>query len=313
MSKAATLIVIAGPTAVGKTEVAIKLARELQSVIVSADSRQVYREMCIGTAAPTPEQLAQVPHFLIRHRSVMDHYNVSMFENEALAVLEAQFDHRDVVVMTGGTGLYMDVVVRGIDDLPDVSPALREKLKMDFQTHGLLWLQDEVQRIDHEFYVSTDQKNPARLLRALEVFYTSGLKMSELRTRSQKQRPFKVMKIGLNKPREELNQRISLRVDQMIADGLEEECRALYPYRNKTALKTVGYREMFRYFDGLCTLDDAITDIKTNTRRYAKRQMTWFRRDPDIQWFSPQQINEMLTWIYGQLAREKLRNDDSRD
>jgi len=297
MASIKTLVMIVGPTAVGKTDVAIGIARQLQTVIISADSRQVYHEMRIGTATPAPEQLSSVPHFLIGHRSVNDLYNVSMYEQEVLEILGKQFAERDVVIMTGGTGLYVDVVAKGIDELPDVDPTLRAQLNQELQEKGISWLQQEVERIDPEFFGAVDQKNPARLLRALEVFHTAGEKISVLRTRDHKERDFKVIKIGLTRPREELNRRIADRVDQMMADGLEQECLELYSLRNKPALKTVGYREMFNYLAGECSLEEAIEKIKTNTRRYAKRQMTWFRRDPDIRWFHPDNTEGCIRWL----------------
>ncbi len=289
-----TLLIICGPTAVGKTEVAIRVAKHFETEIISADSRQIYREMVIGTAAPDSEQLAEVPHHLIGHRSVKETYNVSIFEQEVLALLEILFKKHHLVVITGGSGLYLDVITKGIDDLPDIDPFIRSKLRKAFEDKGLEWLQAQVQQTDPEYWEQVDRMNPNRLLRALEVFETTSQKFSSLRLETVKNRPFRVIKTGLTLPREALNKRIDLRVDRMLEQGLVNECKGLLPFRDCNALNTVGYKEIFHYFEGKCTLDQAVIDIKTHTRRYAKRQMTWFRRDQEIRWFSPAAIEPLV-------------------
>jgi len=305
------LVMVVGPTASGKTNFAIALAQRYGTAVVSADSRQVYREMRIGTAVPTPEELAAAPHYLIGHRSVADHYNVSMYEQEVLSVLDDLFRRHGVVVAAGGTGLYCRVLEHGIDELPDIDMALRLTLADSFAEKGLSWLQQEVAAADPEFYARVDQKNPARLLRALEVIQATGQKFSTLRVSRQVKRPFLFVKIGLELPREELHRRIAERVHRMIGEGLADECRSLYPLKNKSALKSVGYREMFNWIDGHCSFDEAVEKIITNTRRYARRQITWFRRDPEIRWFHPDHTAECMAFVESRL--ETFRKEESND
>jgi tRNA dimethylallyltransferase len=288
------LLIILGPTAVGKTDLAIRVAQTFGLEIISADSRQVYKEMSIGTAAPDQAQLNAVTHHCVGHRSMHEYYNVSIYEQEVLGILERTFLKGKPALLTGGSGLYIDVVTNGIDDLPDINPELRTRLRDELEAKGIHWLQLELQQIDPVFFSTVDQRNPNRMLRALEVFHSTGLKMSDLRTSQKVERPFSVIKIGLTRGRTELNARISARVDRMLELGLLDECRRLYPYRHLNALNTVGYKEIFASLSGEMSLEEAVEKIKTNTRRFAKRQMTWFRRDPEIRWFHPDQEDEMM-------------------
>ena len=291
------LVVIAGPTAVGKTDVAIKLAKEFKTSIISADSRQFYKEMSIGTAKPDPQQLNEVKHYFIGQLSIHDYYNVSLFENDALQRLKSLFDQQDIVFMAGGSGLYIDAVCRGIDDFPDPEPEYRNHLKGIFQDEGIAKLQEMLLVTDPEYFSKVDINNPNRLLRALEVCHVTGKKFSEQRLNNSKQRDFQIIRIGLNLPRPELFSRIELRVDQMIENGLVEEVRSLMPYRHLNALNTVGYKEIFEYLDSKITLPQAIVNIKTSTRRYAKRQLTWFNRTDEYKWFEPTAVNEITNYL----------------
>ena len=288
------LVVIAGPTAVGKTELGIKLARHLKTPIISADSRQFYREMKIGTAAPTPEELKAVPHHFIHQLSVRDAFNVSRFETEVLLLLKELFKQHPVALMVGGSGLYIHAVCHGMDQLPDPDPEIRQRLKHMLETAGIIALQDELRQVDPEYYGIVDLANPARLIRALEIYGATGVPYSALRTQTLKPRPFRILKIGIDLPREILNERINKRVDEMIHAGLVEEAGQLFPLRHLNALNTVGYKELFDYMQGLTTLDFAIDKIKTNSRRYAKRQLTWFRKDQEFRWFRPDDLGSIL-------------------
>lgn len=290
-----TLIVIAGPTASGKTAFAIELAKALDTVILSADSRQFYKEMSIGTAAPTEEELSQVKHYFVHHISIEDKYDVADYERDVLQLLEELFKAHDTVIMTGGSGLFIDAVCNGIDTMPDVKPEIREKVQNLFDEGGLKALQNEVQHIDPEYYAIVDQQNPRRLQRALEVCYQTGKPFSSFRQGQAVQRDFAIKKYALLWDRQELINRIDRRVDLMIEQGLLEEAKALYPKRYLNALNTVGYKELFAYFDGLCTLDEAIEQIKIHTRQYAKRQMTWLRRDNSYQWIMPEDIETVIS------------------
>ena len=278
------LIVIAGPTAVGKTAFAIKLAKKYQTEIISADSRQFYRELKIGTAAPTEEELTSAPHHFIGNLSIHDYYNVSIYEQEALKLIRQLFEKHDKVIAVGGSGLYIDALCYGIDELPDADEQLRRKIKQKFAEEGIAYLQREVKRLDPDFYEIADINNPKRLQRALEVCLATGKTYSSLRKNKRKSREFMIRKYVLNMERERLYERINLRVDQMMEAGLLKEVRSLIPYRTLNALNTVGYKELFRYFDGEISLEQAVTDIKTNSRRYAKRQITWFKRYDDFEW-----------------------------
>lgn len=291
------LVVIAGPTAVGKTDVAIKLAKKIKTSIISADSRQFYNEMSIGTAKPDLHQLDEVKHHFIGQLSIHDYYNVSMFESDALQRLSSLFGQHDLVFMVGGSGLYIDAVCRGIDDFPDPEPEYRNYLKGIFQDEGIAKLQEMLLETDPEYFSKVDINNPNRLLRALEVCHVTGKKFSEQRLNNSKQRDFQIIRIGLNLPRPELFGRIELRVDQMIEKGLVEEVRSLLPYRHLNALNTVGYKEIFEYLDSKITLPQAIVNIKTSTRRYAKRQLTWFNRTDEYKWFEPTALNEITNYL----------------
>ena len=281
-----TLIVIAGPTASGKTAFAIKMAKALGTVILSADSRQFYKEMSIGTAAPTEEELSQVKHYFVHHISIEDKYDVADYERDVLQLLEELFKTHDTVIMTGGSGLFIDAVCNGIDAMPDIQPKIREKVQKMFDEGGLNALQDEVQRLDPEYYAIVDQQNPRRLQRALEVCYQTGQSFSAFRSGNAVQRDFDIKKYALLWDRQQLIERIDKRVDMMMEQGLLEEAKTLYPKRHLNALNTVGYKELFAYLDGQCTLDEAVEQIKIHTRQYAKRQMTWLRRDSSYKWIS---------------------------
>ena len=280
-----TLIVILGATATGKTDVSVALATEFGSEILSADSRQIYREIPIGTAAPSPEQLQAVPHHFIASRSITEEYSCGRYEADALALLEQLFHKHDTLFMVGGSGLYIDAVCDGMDPLPAVDEGLRRRLTERFRGDGLAPLLEELEKYDPAYYRQVDRENPHRVIRALEVCLQTGRPYSSLRRGEGKQRPFDILKIGIRMPRETLYRRIDDRVDGMVAEGLEREARALYPLRDCNALQTVGYREFFGYFDGKITRDKAIELIKRNSRRYAKRQQTWFGRDDRIEWF----------------------------
>jgi len=292
-----TLIVIVGPTASGKTGLAIDLASYFRTEIISADSRQFYHEIPIGTAAPTPEQLVKVRHHFVGQRSILEDYNVSRFEKEVLELLAEKFEEKEVMVMVGGSGLYINAVCKGIDDLPDPEPALREELNAIFQQKGISALQELLKQLDPEYFEQVDQNNPKRLLRALEVCRQTGKKYSDLRLDKPIERNFNILKIGLEVDRKLLVQRINQRTDKMLQQGWLEEAKTVFPYHHLNALNTVGFKELFMYLDGEWTLEQAIEKIKINTRRYAKRQMTWFRKDPDIHWFSPDDKEGILTFI----------------
>ena len=281
-----TLIVIAGPTASGKTAFAIKMAKASNTVILSADSRQFYKEMSIGTAAPTEEELSQVKHYFVHHISIEDKYDVADYERDVLQLLVELFKTHDTVIMTGGSGLFIDAVCNGIDAMPDIQPKIREKVQKMFDEGGLNALQDEVQRLDPEYYAIVDQQNPRRLQRALEVCYQTGQSFSAFRSGNAVQRDFDIKKYALLWDRQQLIERIYKRVDMMMEQGLLEEAKTLYPKRHLNALNTVGYKELFAYLDGQCTLDEAVEQIKIHTRQYAKRQMTWLRRDSSYKWIS---------------------------
>lgn len=290
-----SLLLILGPTGVGKTELSLRIAERYKAPIVSCDSRQLYRDIPIGTAAPTAEEQARVKHYFIGTRSLEEDYNAGEYERDALALLEELFRTHEVVVMVGGSMLYADAVCYGLDDLPSVPSEIRQKVayprslpegKEESREEWLRWLQAEVQRLDPAYWEEVDRQNPARLAHCVELSLTTGQPYSSLRTKSRKERPFRILKIGVARDREELYARIGERVMQMVADGLVEEARKVYPQRHLNSLQTVGYRELFDYFDGKYDFDRAIELIQQNTRHYAKRQMTWFRRDNEIQWLN---------------------------
>lgn len=291
------LIVITGPTAVGKTAVALTLAKALGTVILSADSRQFYAELNIGTAKPDAAQLREIQHYFVGQLSIHDYYNVARFEADVLQLLPALFEKHHVVLMVGGSGLYIDSVCRGIDDFPDPTPELRDYLKGILADKGITKLRELLQEHDPAHMLTVDTANPKRLLRALEVCMTSGKPYSEQRMNQAKARDFRVVKIGLNLPRAQLFGRIGERVDQMMAAGLLEEVKQFIPLRHLNALNTVGYKELFSYLDGEVSLELAVDNIKTNTRRYAKRQLTWFKRDPEINWFEPDDMKGIMNLL----------------
>lgn len=291
------LIVVVGPTGSGKTALAIALARHYGAPIISTDSRQVYRGMPIGTAQPTTDELSLATHYFIADREPEDDFNCGRYEVEALSLLERLFVDNDYVVAVGGSGLYVKALCEGMDELPETSAELREELKQRLATDGIESLFNELQQLDPVYAEVVDRHNPARVMRALEVCLASGRPYSEQRHGERAQRPFHIIKVGTDMPRDILYERINRRVDMMVADGLVEEVRALIPKRHLNALQTVGYRELFDYFDGHSTLEEAIDLIKRNSRRYAKRQLTWFRRDDDTVWFAPSDVESIIDHI----------------
>jgi len=301
-----TLIVLLGPTGVGKTELSLRVASHVGSPIISADSRQLYKELVIGTAAPTAEQLARIKHYFVGTLSLTDYYNASQFEEEVLLCLENLFQSTSNVVMTGGSMMYIDAVCNGIDELPTVSQEIRTNLMKRFEVEGLDPIQEDLKRLDPQHYNEVDLNNYKRVIHALEICLMTGKPYSELRTNTKKSRPFRIIKIGLTRDREELCERINIRVDQMMRDGLLEEVRHVYPYKQLNSLNTVGYKEMFNYLDGEWPLDFAIEKIKRNSRVYARKQMTWFKRDKEINWFHPDNIEGILTFLDEQLKRPEL-------
>lgn len=278
------LIILLGPTGVGKTELSLQMAEELGTEIISCDSRQMYREMKIGTAAPTEKELKRVPHHFIGHLSIHDYYSCGRFEIDALAKCNELFQSHDTVIMTGGSMLYIDAVCKGIDDIPNIDEELRQSLLERYQNEGIENIRQELKILDPDYYKIVDLQNHKRIIHALEVCIQSGKPYSSFRSESVKKRPFTIEKIGLNRPREVLYDRINKRVDIMMENGLLEEAKSLYPFKGLNALNTVGYKELFNYFDGIWTLDFAIQMIKQNSRRYAKKQLTWFNRDSEITW-----------------------------
>ena len=278
------LIILLGPTGVGKTELSLQMAEELGTEIISCDSRQMYREMKIGTAAPTEEELKRVPHHFIGHLSIHEYYSCGRFEIDALAKCNELFQSHDTVIMTGGSMLYIDAVCKGIDDIPNIDEELRQSLLERYQNEGIENIRQELKILDPDYYKIVDLQNHKRIIHALEVCIQSVKPYSSFRSESVKKRPFTIEKIGLNRPREVLYDRINKRVDIMMENGLLEEAKSLYTFKELNALNTVGYKELFNYFDGIWTLDFAIQMIKQNSRRYAKKQLTWFNRDSEITW-----------------------------
>ena len=282
-----TVIVIAGPTAVGKTAVGVAVARHFGAEIISADSRQVFRKLAIGVARPSPEELAAVPHHFIASHSIEEKITAASFEEYALAKVHDLFQQHDTVVMVGGTGLYLKAFAEGMDPIPGVPPDVHATVIAGYRENGLEWLQAQVKTLDPQFYSEGEVQNPQRLMRALEVAKATGRSILSFRTGEKKQRDFHLVKIALELPKEQLHQRIHQRVDQMMEQGLLEEVRSLLPYQHLNALQTVGYKEMFAFFNGETTLPEAVESIKQNTRRYAKRQLTWFRKDIAFTWLPP--------------------------
>lgn len=292
-----TLIVLIGPTGVGKTELSLTIAEKYHSAIISSDSRQLYADLKIGTAAPTEEQLKRVKHYFVGTLQLTDYYSAAQFETEVLKKLEELFRHNPVEVMTGGSMMYVDAVCKGIDDIPTVDRETRELILQRYETEGLERLCAELKLLDPEYYKNVDLKNHKRVIHALEICYMTGKTYTSFRTQPNKKRPFNIIKIGLKRDREELYDRINRRVDQMMEQGLLEEARTVYPYRHLNSLNTVGYKELFNYFDGTWTLPFATEKIKQNSRIYSRKQMTWFKRDPEITWFHPDDTDEILGFI----------------
>lgn len=292
-----TLIVIVGPTGVGKTALCIDVAKQLDTVIINADSRQMFKEIPIGTAAPTDDEQNMVKHYFIGNLSIKDYFNASMFENEAIALLGRLFHEKDVVILSGGSMMYVDAVCNGIDDIPTVNEHIRNLVKEDYERHGLGEMQNKLKELDHEYYSIVDKNNPKRVIHAVEICMSTGRTYTSFRTNIKKERPFRTIKIGLTRERGELYRRIDERVENMIASGLIDEARRMHPYKGFNALNTVGYKELFDYFDGNCTLEEAIFRIKCNTHKYCRKQLTWFKRDKDIRWFSPDNVEEIINYI----------------
>lgn len=291
------LLVIVGPTGSGKTDLSIRIARHYRAPILSTDSRQFYRGMPIGTAQPSEDQLQSSEHHFIASHDITHDFNCGEYEVQALELLRRLFAQHDNVVAVGGSGLYVRALCEGMDELPQADETLRAELTERLHTEGLEPLAEELRTLDPAYYEVVDRHNPARVVRALEICLQTGRPYSQQRTGERRTRDFQIIKIGVDVPREILYERIDRRVDQMLADGLEAEARAMLPYRHLNALQTVGYREMFDYFDGTTTFDEAVELIKRNSRRYAKRQLTWFRRDAEVRWFSPDDIESMISYI----------------
>ena len=286
-----------GPTAVGKSELALTIAEHLNVPIINADSRQIYAELPIGTAAPTKEQLARARHYFVGTLHLTDYYSASMFENDVLSLLEQLFRDSQTAFMSGGSMMYIDAVCNGIDDIPTIPDDVRLTMRQRLQAEGLPALCNELSQMDPAYYKIVDKNNWRRVVHALEICHTTGRTYSSFRTNTRKQRTFKILKIGIKRERETLYDRINKRVTGMIADGLVDEALSVYPFRNLNALNTVGYKEMFDYLDGLCSLDYAIERIQSNTRKYCRKQLTWFKRDNDINWVNPDNVQEILNLI----------------
>lgn len=292
-----TLFVIVGPTGVGKTSLCLKVAEHLNTVIINADSRQVFKEIPVGTAAPTKDERKSIRHFFVGNLHINEYYNASKYEQDVLKLLNILFKYKDNVIMSGGSMMYVDAVCKGIDDIPSVDDNIRKTLQERFDKEGLSGISKELALLDSDYYAIVDKNNHKRIIHALEICLSTGKPYSSFRKNTTKERPFRIIKIGLNMDRQRLYERIDLRVEQMIHDGLIQEALNVYEYKNLNALNTVGYKETFEYLDGLCTLDNAIFRIKSNTHKYCRKQLTWFRRDPNIHWFSPDNIEEIINYI----------------
>lgn len=298
------LIVLTGPTGIGKTRVGIETAKHFSTEIISADSRQLYKELCIGTAVPSPSELSEVRHHFIQSFSIRENLNASIYESLVLNALETLFENHNMVVMVGGSMLYVDAVCKGIDLMPDVEPEVRELLKTKLETEGLESLRFQLKRLDPEYYETVDLKNPNRIIHALEICLMTGKPYSSFRSSPNRKRPFEIIKIGLDCEREILHQRINQRVDKMVEAGLEDEARRLYSLKHQNALNTVGYREWFAHFDGEISREKAIELIKRNSRRYARKQLTWFRNDAEMNWFQPNETPEIIKFIDSKIAEK---------
>ena len=292
-----TLLVVIGPPGVGKTELCLTLAQHFLIPIINADSRQIYKELPIGTAAPTAEQQQRVKHFFVGNHPIQDYYSASMYEEDVLTLLDRLFQEHPIALLSGGSMMYIDAVCKGIDDIPTVDERTRAKMKERLAQEGLPALVQELQRLDPEYWEIVDKNNPRRVVHALEICHMTGKTYTSFRTNSTKKRPFRIIKIGLNRPREELYERINARVLKMMSCGMEEEARKVYPYKGLNALNTVGYKELFDYFDGKITREEAIYKIQSNTRRYCRKQLTWFKKDNQVRWFHPDNIEEIINYI----------------
>lgn len=292
-----TLFVIVGPTGVGKTSLCLKVAEHLNTVIINADSRQVFKEIPVGTAAPTKDERKSIRHFFVGNLHINEYYNASKYEQDVLKLLNILFKYKDNVIMSGGSMMYVDAVCKGIDDIPSVDDNIRKTLQERFDKEGLSGISKELALLDPDYYAIVDKNNHKRIIHALEICLSTGKPYSSFRKNTTKERPFRIIKIGLNMDRQKLYERIDLRVEQMIHDGLIQEALNVYEYKDLNALNTVGYKETFEYLDGLCTLENAIFRIKSNTHKYCRKQLTWFRRDPNIHWFSPDNIEEIINYI----------------
>jgi tRNA dimethylallyltransferase len=297
MNSTKRIIIIVGPTAIGKTALSIEIAKSLNTEIISCDSRQFYKELKIAAAPPSPKELATIKHHFIQHLSVKEDYNAGTFEIDAIAKIEKLHKIKDTIVIVGGSGLYVNAICKGFDKMPEIPINIRTTLNDKFKQKGIAWLQQEVEKIDPVFFESCDTQNPQRLLRALEVYKATGEIFSSFKSDTAKVRPFEIIKIGLTIDRALLYERINTRVDKMLENGLLEEVELLIPFQQKNALQTVGYKEIFAFYNNECTLEKAVENIKQNTRRFAKRQLTWFRKDKNIIWFEPDQISEIKIFI----------------
>jgi tRNA dimethylallyltransferase len=292
-----TLIVITGPTAVGKTQLCLDIARHFDIPVINADSRQIYKELSIGTAKPTDAEMQGIKHYFVGTLSLHDYYSASLFEQQVLEVLEDLFKTSNYALMSGGSMMYIDAVCDGIDDIPTIDDITRETMKRRLEEEGLVKLCEELQRLDPEYYAIVDRQNPKRVVHALEICTMTGKTYTSFRKREKKQRPFKIVKIGLNRDRDELYHRINVRVDQMMQQGLLKEAKNVYALREQNALNTVGYKELFNYLEGRWPLEEAVERIKGNTRRYARKQLTWYKKDPNIRWFHPDQKEDIINYI----------------
>jgi tRNA dimethylallyltransferase len=297
------LIIVVGPTAVGKTALCVRLAKIFNTEIISADSRQFYKEMSIGTAKPTSEEQEGIKHHFVDTHSITTDFNAGMYEDEVLELLNRLYKKHDVVILTGGSGMYIRAITDGLDEMPEADLLMREKLQHQFEEQGLSPLLEQLNQLDPIYFNKVDKANPQRIIRALEVCLTSGQPYSSFRKNDKQERPFHIIKIGLTREREELYKRIDQRMESMLEQGLLEEAKALYPYRSHNALQTVGYKEIFEYLDGIYDWKETVRLLKRNSRRYAKRQLTWFHKYPDYNWFEPDQLEDILAYI-----KEKLQD-----
>lgn len=305
MNSKPTLIVLIGPTGIGKTDLSLNIAEHYNTEIISADSRQLYAELKIGTAAPTPEQQARVKHHFVGTLQLTDYYSAAQYEAEVMKKLDELFKRHNVIVLTGGSMMYVDAVCKGIDDIPTVDEETRKTLMQHYENVGLERLCAELKILDPEYYDIVDKKNPKRVIHALEICYMTGQTYTSFRTSQTKERPFNIIKVGLRREREELYARINKRVDIMMEDGLLEEAKSVYQYKNLNSLNTVGYKEMFKYLDGEWELPFAIEKIKQNSRIYSRKQVTWFKRDTDITWFHPDDTDNIMSFIEERLNADK--------